>query len=290
LKGPGLESDLYQAILNRRSIRRYEDRVLDAASMTNVHQIIEAVEPLVAENTFHVLHRPGMLIDRDFIRSMGAYGIVVSPPHALAPYALASRFPLVDLGYRVEQIVIGLTRLGLGSCYIGTMGREQTVRERLDLPPSARCGALLVFGHPATSVGGKALNRFIRSVPRGDARLPEDQVFFDGSFDNPSVAPGDLKSLIVAGQSAPSAINTQPWIFLWRDDVLHLFVKRQNPKYGRGRSQDYRLYDGGICLANLSLAMRALEIEGRWLLPDDPDYAIPPHPQSLEALAALRLG
>jgi len=270
-------------------VRRYQDRVLDAASMKNVQQIIEAVQPLAPENRFDVLHRPGMLIDRDFIQSMGAYGLVTSPPHALAPFVLGKRYPLVDLGYRVEQIVIGLTGLGLGSCYIGTLGREQAVRERLGLPPGARCGALLVFGRAASSIGGKTLNALIRSVPRGGARLPEEQVFFDGSFDNPGPAPPELKPLIAAGQSAPSAINAQPWIFLWRDGILHLLVKRQNPKYGRGRSQDYRLYDGGICMANLSLAMRALGIRGRWLLPDEDPYIPPQHPQTLQPLAALHI-
>jgi nitroreductase len=281
--------DLYQAILDRSSIRRYDPQPLDAAAMERVQQIIDGVEPLVPENTFRVLHRPGMLIDKEFIRSMGAYGYIVSPPHALAPFTVGRRFPLVDLGYRVEQIVIGLTRLGIGSCYIGTMGREGANRKRLSLPPESRCGALLVFGYPATSLGGRALNAFIRSVPKGDARLPEHEIFFIGSFDRPAAAPEDLKPLITAARFAPSAINTQPWLFLWRDPLLHVFVKRHNPKYGRGAGQDYRFYDGGICMANLWLAGRAMGLEGRWLLPDEEAYQAQEHPPSMQPLAALQL-
>jgi len=282
-----METDPYQAILNRRSVRRYDPEVLDADSMLLVQQIIESVKPLVPENEFHVLHRPGMLVDMDFIKSMGAYGSIVSPPHAMAPYVVGNRFPLVDLGYRVEQIVIGLTRLGLGSCYIGSLGREALVRTRLKLPEASRCGALLVFGHAATSIGGRAVNAFIRSVPKGGARIPESQVFFKDSFDQPCEAPEHLRPLITAGRRAPSAINAQPWLFLWRDKQLHLFVKRQNPKYGRGASQDYRFYDGGICMANISLAMQALDIDGRWILSDERSYDAPPHPTDLQPLAAL---
>ena len=289
MNDPDPTSDLYQAILNRRSVRRYDAQVLDSASMKRVQQIIEAEVPLVPENGFHVLHRPGMLIDRDFIKSMGSYGYIVSPPHVIAPYAMGERFALLDLGYRVQQIVIGLTQLRLGSCYIGSLGREEVVRERLDLPRDSRCGALLVFGRAATSLGGRALNTFIRSVPKGDERLPEEQVFFDGSFDNPSQSPKDIRPLITAGRSAPSAINAQPWVFLWRDSILHLFVNRHNPKYGRGRSQDYRFYDGGICMANLFLAMRALGMDGRWVLPDEGSYTAPRHPTNLQPLAALHL-
>jgi hypothetical protein len=289
MKGSGLATDQYQAILNRRSVRRYDPEVLDADSMLLVQQIIESVEPLVPENDFHVLHRPGMLIDKDFIGSMGAYGYIVSPPHALAPCAVGDRFTLVDLGYRVEQIVIGLTRLDLGSCYIGTLGREALVRTRLKLPQGSRCGALLVFGHAATSIGGRALNNLLRSVPKGNARIPENQIFFKDSFDEPCEAPEQLRPLITAGRSAPSAINAQPWLFLWRDTQLHLFVKRENSKYGRGAGQDYRFYDGGICMANISLAMQALDIDGHWVLPDERSYDAPQHPADLQPLAALCL-
>ena len=281
--------DLYRAILDRSSIRRYDPQPLDAASMGSVQQIIDGVEPLAPENDFRVFHRPGMLIDREFIRSMGAYGYIVSPPHALAPFTVGERFPLVDLGYRVEQIAIGLTRLGIGTCYIGTLGREAANRGRLDLPEDSRCAALLVFGYPASSLGGRTLNAFIRSVPKWDARLPEDQVFFVGTFDRPSEAPEDLKPLITAARFAPSAINTQPWLFLWHDPRLHVFVKRRNSKYGRGAGQDYRFYDGGICMANLWLARKAMNVEGRWLLPDQEAYPVPDHPPSVQPLAALDL-
>jgi nitroreductase len=282
-------SDLYRAILDRSSIRRYDPQPLDTALMERVKRIIAGVEPLVPENDFRVFHRPGMLIDKEFIRSMGAYGYIVSPPHALAPFTVGARFPLVDLGYRVEQIVVGLTQLGIGSCYIGTMGREDANRKRLNLPPDSRCGALLVFGYPASSLGGRTLNAFIRSVPKGDARLPEDQVFFVGSFDRPREAPEDLKPLITAARFAPSAINTQPWLFLWSDPQLHVFVKRHNPKYGRGAGQDYRFYDGGISMANLWLARKAMSLKGRWLLPDQESYQAPDHPPSVQPLAALQL-
>lgn len=282
-------NDLYRAILERSSVRRYDPQALDADAMEGVRQIIDGVVPLVPENEFHVYHRPGMLIDKDFIRSMGAYGIIVSPPHALAPFAVGERYPLVDLGYRVEQIVIGMTRLGIGSCYIGTLGRESANRKRLSLPPESRCGALLVFGYPATSLGGRAVNAFIRSVPKGNARLPEEQLFFLGSFDRPGLVPDVLKPLITAARFAPSAVNAQPWLFLWSEPQLHVFVKHHNPKYGRGAGQDYRFYDGGICMANMRLAMEDLGWDGHWLLPDEEGYQEPRHPSNLQPLAVLRL-
>lgn len=276
--------DLYRAILNRRSVRRYDQTALDAGMIDQVQHLIERIEPLIPENHFDVRHHDGMLIDKDFISSMGAYGYILTPPHALAPYIIGNIYPLVDLGYRVEQIVIRLTGIGIGTCYVGTLSREEANRARLDLPADSRCGALLVFGYQAHSTTDRALNSLMRSVPRGNTRLPLNQIFYQGSFDYPTHPPDDLFPILTAGRSSPSAVNAQPWRFLWHDGDLHIFVKRHNPKYGRGPGQAYRYYDGGICLANIKLALNTLELKGEWILYGQ-GYEVPNHPHTLEPLA-----
>jgi len=278
--------DLYRAIIDRRSVRRYDRTALDAGTIDQVQHFIESAEPLIPENHFDVRHHDGMLIDKDFISSMGAYGYIVTPPHALAPYIIGNSYPLVDLGYRVEQIVVRLTGLDIGTCYIGTLYREEANRARLNLPADSHCGALLVFGYPASSTTGHALNSLMRSVPRGNTRLPMNQIFYQGSFDHPTHPPDDLFPILSAARFSPSAVNAQPWRFLWLDGDLHIFVKRYNPKYGRGPGQAYRYYDGGICLANIKLALNTLELKGEWILHGQ-GYEVPNHPHTLEPLAKL---
>ena len=280
------QPELLRAIFNRRSVRRYDRTALDTGTINQVQHLIESAEPLIPENHFSVQHHDGMLIDNDFISSMGAYGYIVTPPHALAPYIIGNHYPLVDLGYRVEQIVIQLTNLGIGTCYIGTLYREEANRTRLNLPADSRCGALVVFGYPASSATGRTLDSLMRSVPRGNTRLPMKQIFYQGSFDHPAYPPDDLFPLLSAARFSPSAVNAQPWRFLWHDGELHIFVKKYNPKYGRGPGLNYRYYDGGICLANIKLALGTLELKGEWIL-SGKGYEGPDFPNSLEPLAKL---
>jgi hypothetical protein len=77
---------------------------------------------------------------------------------------------------------------------------------------------------------------------------------------------------------------------LWRDGVLHLFVTARNRRYGDSQ-REYRLYDGGICMANISLALEALGMAGTWEVLG-PEYSIgpPEQPDDLEPLARLVLG
>lgn len=284
-----MSNDLYDAILARRSVRRYESDPLPESARRQVEEIVPGVQPLVSGNRFELLLRdvaPG----EDLVASMGAYGRIVTPPHYLVPYIRGEKHLLTDLGYRVEQIVVRLTALGFGSCYIGTLGRETAVRTRFGLPSDARIGAFLVYGRPSGAIGGRLLNRALRTVVRATNKLPADRIFFRDTFDTPSVPPEELASLIEAGRHAPSAVNAQPWRFLWDGLHLYLFVKRQNSRYyGSGAAQQYRLYDGGICMANVALAMTSLGLEGHWQMLVEGETALPDCSQELEPLSRLVL-
>jgi len=280
---------LYQAILERHSVRRYDSAPLDASTLAQIEEMVQQVRPLIPANRVQVLRRDHV-IDEDLNTILDVYGRFISPPHALAPYIQGQGHLLIDLGYRVEQMAVRLAELGVGSCYVGALRRENQARVRLGLPDQARIGAFLVFGRPATSLGGRAFNALVSSVVGGSKRLPVSRIFFQDSFDHPSSPPADLAPLVEAARYAPSAVNAQPWRFLWRDGRLYLFVTRDNRRYGGGANAAYRLYDGGICMANVSLAMEALDIPGEWALCEAMDPQLPVHPADLEPLAMLAVG
>lgn len=282
------EDDLYQAILARRSVRRYERTPLPQAQLARVCEAIAAVRPLIAANDYRVLLRD-LPAASDLTAALGAYGHIANPPHVLVPYVLGDRHPLVELGFRTEQIAVRLTALGLGSCFMGCLGREAAVRARFELPPSARIVALLVFGRPSGATAARAVNRLVREITGATRKLPADRIFFDGDFSRPAAPPPDLAPLIEAARQAPSAVDAQPWRFLWRGGVLHLFVKRWNPRYGPGQSQNYRLHDGGACMGNVALALEALGRRGSWTVYEGNEPDLPEHPESLVPLARLEL-
>jgi nitroreductase len=281
-----LPNELYQAILARRSVRRYAKRPLDKPTLAQAREIVSGVLPLMPENRFEALMKdvaPG----EDLVAALGGYGRIVTPPHYLVPYIVGQEHLLTDLGYRVEQIAVRLAALGIGSCYIGSLGREEAVRAWFGLPKEARIGAFLVFGRPSTAVGGRLFNTLIRAAAGATNKLPAERIFFRDTFDAPAAPPEELAPLIEATRSAPSAVNAQPWRFLWHEQRLHFFVKRNNPRYGGGPRGEYRLYDGGIGMANVALALEALELAGRWQMLSEDEARLPPHPSHLQPLAIL---
>jgi len=281
-----VESALYQAILARRSVRRYEKTPLADAVLAQVREVVFTAAPLVSGNDFRVEFHDASA-DTDLVATLGGYGRIVKPPHYLVPHVSGEAFLLQDLGYRIEQMAVRLAGLGLGSCYIGSLSREAEVRARFGLPADARIGAFLVFGRPSEALGGRFLNSAIRMAAGATRKLPAERIFFQDSFDMPASPPAELAPLIEAARHAPSAVNAQPWRFLWREGCLHLFVRRQNPRYGQGAGAEYRLFDGGICMANVALALEVLGLPGRWEMVEEEDSEVPPHPPDLQPLARL---
>jgi hypothetical protein len=171
------------------------------------------------------------------------------------------------------------------------------VRTRFGLPATARIGAFLVFGYPTDSLRGRAFNVGARWLVGATNKLPAERLFFHETFDNPIMPPTELAQLVEAARHAPSATNAQPWRFLWRTGVLYIFVQRNNPRYGEGPGAEYRFFDGGICMGNVTLALEVLEMAGRWQLLAsrrclsgllaDRGAEPPDHPPDLQPLARL---
>jgi nitroreductase len=283
-----LPSDLYQAILARCSVRRYVKRPLDEATLTQVQEILPRIKPLMPDNRFTVLLKD-VLPGEDLVATLGGYGRIMNPPHYLVPYIVGEKHLLEDLGYRVEQIAVRLMALGVGTCYIGSLGREAAVRTRFGLPEEARIGAFLIFGQPSVAPGGQLFNTLLRTAVGAANKMPAKRIFFWDRFDAPAEPPAKLAPLIEAARNAPSAVNAQPWRFLWHNERLYLFVKRESLRYGIGATAQYRLYDGGICMANVALALEALGMEGHWQMLARDEARLPDHPASLQPMARLVL-
>lgn len=280
--------DLYRAVLARRSVRRYEHLPLDEGALAQVRAIIAAVHPLVPGNRFYAEIkdlRPG----DDPTSELGGYGRIVNPPHYLVPYVIGSEHALTDLGYRSEQIAVRLAAIGIGSCFIGCLGREEAVRARFGLPEGARIAALLIFGRPSRAAGGRTVNSLMRAAVGASKKRPIPSIFFAETFEHSALPPQPIAPLIEAARHAPSAVNAQPWRFLWHGGQLHLFVKRHNLSYGPGASAQYNLHDGGLCMGNVLLALEALGMEGHWILYEGNERDLPPHPARLMPLARLCL-
>lgn len=281
--------DVFQAILNRHSVRRYRATPLNKTALSQIDDIVAQAQPLVSRNRFMIMRRD-VMTGEDLIAAMGGYGRILSPPHFLLPYIVGENHPLIDLGYRMEQIAIHMVQLGISLCFIGSLGRESDVRIRFRLLRNAQIAAFLIFGYPAETLADRTINAALRRRQHANIKLAADRIFFIDTFDEPQTPPKSIVRLIEAGRLAPSANNTQPWRFLWKNQQLHLYVRENNPRYGKQTHlQQYRFFDAGTCMANITLAMNAAGMKGKWELVSDDSRLIHHPSQALLPIARLTL-
>jgi hypothetical protein len=283
-----LDQLLYRAILDRKSVRRFMPAA-DAEVLARAQEACGLTNPLVPENQFSAaIH--ALQPDRNLVSLLGAYGRLVAPPYVIVPAIAGGNHPFIDLGFRSQQIVIALTQLGLGSCYVGALSCEDRVRKLYNLSADQRVGALIAFGYPTSSAGGKAFNLLVRSVAGATNKLASDRLYYADMYLAPEPPPPVWAPLVEAARSSPSAVNAQPWRFIGRGNHLFILTQRHSRKYGNGVEASYKFFDCGLCIANIRLAMQALDIQGSLRLCSEPEEGAPAYPQDYQLLAELVIG
>ena len=195
------------------------------------------------------------------------------PPHFILPTIIGEKHQLTDLGFRLEQVVLWLQENKIASCYVGALGRENKLVEQFHLPQHSRIGSLVVFGNPSQTSPGKNTNHFIRKTAGSKKRKSVDSIYFTGDFSQPGLPPEWLGPIIEAGRFSPSAVNAQPWRFLYDGKSLYVYITRNNLKYGLGLHEEYCFFDGGIAMANILHAVQTYGFKASWEMMDsDPSY------------------
>jgi hypothetical protein len=256
-------SDIYPFILSRRSIRSFEQRQLTSDDQARIKIILNSTKSLFPDNEFVTILK-SKTKGEDLVEILGAYGRFITPPYYLVPYITGKNNSLVDLGYHTEQIAVRLWSMGIATCFIGCLSRQEKVRQLFQLPADAQIAAFLIFGYPGSGFGIETITKFTKTIIGIRGRKPVEDIFFLEDLDHSAKPEGLWEKIIESARFAPSAVNAQPWRFLLRNEELYLFALQNNRKYLLPENQDYCFHDSGLCMANIDLALSSIGLQGKW--------------------------
>jgi nitroreductase len=254
--------DILEAISRRISIRSYEPVTAAGDILEEIRSAGEQAVALTSADMKFFLCTDAQM-GKEVKGLIGDYGKTIHAPHYLILASREHAGYLTDAGFRFEQMVLEATRKGLGTCWVGLMFKESSLRAALGLDPSWRIMVLTPIGWPAEQ---SFVSRTLRTLAGSKARKPLDQLFFwerhEGPLPQKLLAEERLVRVLEAVRWAPSWMNKQPWRFiLTGNEILAYKVGQQNRE-----GKDYHLLDCGIAMAHLHLAATALGLEGRWEL------------------------
>ncbi len=254
-------------IRRRISVRHYRsepvaEEVLRAVIRAGEESV--ALAPDIAVR-FH-LFVEGKLVAERMWPPTGGRWLFGSAPHFIVATSEEKPNFMVNMGFRMEQMVLHATEQGLGTCWIGGMFTEERIGRLLDLRQGERVIALTPLGYPDTSFYGRFARNLIELGAAGfGRRKPLAEIAFGEVWGTPLETQDEvLLEALECARLAPSWANTQPWRFVvCGDEVVALADAAGRYASVREGKHYYRL-DVGIAMCHFFLAARELGWKGSW--------------------------
>ena len=210
--------------------------------------------------------------DRSALKGLGTYGFISGNTGFIAGAVGAGERNLEDYGYRLEEILLYASSLGLGTCWLGGSFTRSSFAARIALSTSESMPAVIAVGY--ISERRTLMDRLIRWAAAPSSRLSWEQLFFDGSFGRALSTPaaGPYVTPLKMVQLGPSASNKQPWRVLKQGTDWHFYLRRSAGYRGRGRGvlgvADMQRLDMGIAMSHFELAATEVGLSGTWAIED----------------------
>lgn len=256
---------LEDVIKLRRSVRSYTDAPISKEIKEKIDAYILTIEsPFPTKTTFKFIEAA---LEPNGLK-LGTYGMIKGASSFIGAVVPDTPFGVEALGYEFEQLILFLTTLDLGTCWLGgtfNRGEFQKVMGAADS---------MLF--PAVSPVGyfekKSLKeKLVRSFIKADARKPWVTLFFDGDFSSPltEAAAGAYAFPLEMVRLGPSASNKQPWRIVKAGEFYH-FYEYKIPGYSSAFTFDMQAIDMGIAACHFRLAAIEKGLKGIFVLGDAP--------------------
>ena len=255
------------AIRRRISVRHYETKPVPEETLQAV--VGSGKSSLALDDSIRIqfhLVREGRLVAQRMTPFTGTKLLFGSAPHFIVATSEEKPPFMLNIGFRMEQMILFATQQGLGTCWVGGMFNEERIGTFLGLEKGERVIALTPMGYPDTSFHGRMAHDAVELVAVNfGRRKPLRQIAFGPYWESPlETEDGELLEALECARLAPSWVNGQPWRFLvsQRDVVAVADAKGRYRSVRQGRHY-YRL-DVGIAMSHFFLAAREMGWSGRW--------------------------
>ena len=244
------KTSVIELIKKRRSVRTYSDKTLDIQKKEEITDILQNIgeSPFGSNIKFY-------LIDKSFAKkdhkvTLGTYGFISGAKLFLAGESGRSRIAHFDFGYLMEKIILHLTAMGLGTCWLGGTFSRSEYTKVMTLSAESIIPAITPVGFPADSLSTR--EKLIRWGAKADNRMKSEELFL-GSNTTTTLSQSEAGAYSIPLEMvrlAPSASNKQPWRIVKSADSFHFYLKR-TPGYNKfGNGVDLQLIDLGIAMAH----------------------------------------
>lgn len=202
--------ELKEIIVKRSSVRSYLKKEIDDDLKGNIENILnhEIKTPFHNSARFYLVDKQNFI---DQKLNLGTYGFISGSRYFIVGTIAKNDYCLEDFGFAMEQIILQLTGLGLGTCWLGGTFKRSEYEKTIHVEDNHIIPAITPVGFPTPQKSLK--EKIIKTLVKAKARLPFNELFFQNSFETSieeNVNP-KYKEALEMVRLAPSAENAQPW-------------------------------------------------------------------------------
>lgn len=246
--------DILEAIEARKSERTYRPEPLsDVESKTLKETIGRAYSPFPGECTIE-LH--DVELEGDFHPS--TYGVIRGAKNFLLMGIARDEASAVTAGFKMEQVILAATQLGLGTCWMAATFKNSDFEKIAKFPAGQELKVISPVG--INTVERRFLEKFTRFTLGSKNRKPFERLFFVGDWDTPCTDADMFYESLQMLRLAPSSTNSQPWRALIKGETVYFYYK------SRG---DVSLIDMGIGMCHFAITESYRGHDGHWQLGGD---------------------
>lgn len=251
--------NIEKTVRKRRSVRTYAKRKVDLCMREEIMRYAEDLQnPLGPKVTFKFLDKAADPKGE----KLGTYGIIKGAELYVGAKIHREEYAPEALGYDFEQLVLYLTDMGLGTCWLGGTFNKGAFAEAMEVKDDEIFTIVSPVGYEADKMS--LTEKLMRKGAKADIRLPWDQLFFKEKFGAAlsEEDAGEYTSVLEMVRLAPSAVNRQPWRIVMKDGAFH-FYQAGIKEDDAGSVQMHRI-DLGIAVCHFHLAALEKGLTGRF--------------------------
>ncbi len=261
-----VKSNLFKApvldiIRKRTSVRSYSDKPVTKDVIDNIKEYAERIETPFKGNV-----RFAFLSEEDGLDKLGGkigtYGIIKGAKNYIAIIGDSKEQSLFKVGYMGENLILYMTSLGLGTCWMGGTYDKGAIKKSLDLLEDEKLYIIIPFGYPLEK--RSRVDYFMRFAAGSNQRKVWEELFFLERTDYPLLEDEEVYLEALEGlRMAPSASNKQPWVVIKRDGHYDFYLK-PTPGYGDTLGFKIQEVDIGIAICHFQMVLNDNGINGTW--------------------------
>ncbi len=261
------EKKVIEIIKKRKSIRSFRDDPIPDEDYKKIEAYLQNEENLVGprgkKGRFQIVP-----VNRDTTENgvkIGTYGFIKNPRAYIVGIMENDKEALVEFGYIFEKLILYLTYLNIGTCWLGGTFNRNSFKEEIDLQGNEFIPCITPIGY--STENKRMMDKTIRFFAGSDNRKPWKDMLFLSDFNTmlTKEKAKDFEAPLEMLRMAPSASNKQPWRVLVDENKerIHFYLEH-TLTYGEKLGFEIQRIDMGIAMRHFDLTCKRLNINGRW--------------------------